>query len=201
MKQIIFGGVAGALVIMILLVVVTMSEKEMRQRELEQALGISVEDAVETTLSKKNYEISNNQEFLADFTQNLLVQLSNESEVLIEVAKLDYEKGLMSLRVTQVFQYPNKKEGKVSCETTAVFEQVEQEKELMQIVYELEEGVVYKIFQIQKDEKLLIPSIEPVMQGKQFVGWQNVKTKELLETEEKVHYFVTEPVTYKAIFQ
>lgn len=178
MKQVMYGCVLGAVVALVLLCVLTINGKKTRRGELDHALATSVESAVEATMERGHYHISNNEEFIADFTQNLLSQISNDSDIEINVAKADYEKGLLSLQVIEHFKNPNGKEGQYKCETTVVMENVRDAKHLCKITYLLDDTTVYKEYQIQEGDCLVVPKA-PTREGEIFVGWKDMERDEM----------------------
>lgn len=135
MKQLMYGLTVAVIAFLTIGIVMTVNGKTTRQSEIDNSLSISVQNAVETTMNEKSYSIENNEEFLADFSQNLLMQISSDSDIEVKVAGVDYEKGLLSLKVTEIFTHPNGNEGKCECETTVIFEAVPTTAELVTITY------------------------------------------------------------------
>lgn len=172
MKQIAYGMIVGLMMILGIVIAVTINGKRTRQDEIDNSLSIAVENAVETTMNEKTYTISNNKEFIADFTQSLLAQISNDSDVEVQVAKIDSSKGTIAIKVTEYFKHPNGKEGKNECETTVVFEHVPTNLQSVTITYMKDENNMYKEFQIAKGEPVIVPK-NPTMDGKIFAGWKD----------------------------
>lgn len=173
MKQIAYGMIVGLMMILGIVIAVTINGKRTRQDEIDNSLSIAVENAVETTMNEKTYTISNNKEFIADFTQSLLSQISNDSDVEVKVAKIDSSKGTIAIKVTEYFTHPNGKEGKNECETTVVFEHVPTKLQSVTVTYMKDENTMYKEFQIAKGEPIIVPK-NPTMDGKTFAGWKDV---------------------------
>lgn len=172
MKQAVYGVVVGMILILTVGIVLTVNAKKTRRGDMDNALSISVENAVETTMREKSYTIADNEEFIADFTENLLLQISNDADMEIQVAGVDYEKGLLSVKVIEHFTHPNGNEGKNECETTVVFEQVPNEAKWVTITFLLEDGKLYKQYQIREGDAVIVPK-NPVMEGRTFLGWKN----------------------------
>lgn len=171
MKQFLYGAVLGLIVILGIVTVLTVNAKKTRQAEVDDSLPIAVENAIEVTMNEKSYTIENNEEFIADFTQHLIAQISNDSDIEVDVAKADYEKGILSIKVVETFKHPNGKEGKNECETTAIFEHVPTDAELVNVTYLLDTETIYKQYQIKKGDEVVVPKA-PQVEGKTFVGWQ-----------------------------
>ena len=87
--------------ILVIFIVITVNGRMTRQKESTDALGQAVETAVENTMEQDNYTINDNKEFIADFLQNLLLQIENNADVEVNVAGLDYKKGLLSVNVVE----------------------------------------------------------------------------------------------------
>ena len=170
MKQAAYGIVVGVIIILTIGIILTINGKKTRRDDMENALSLSVKNAVETTMNQKTYYIENNQEFIADFTQNLLVQISNDADIEVKVSKADYENGLLSVRVEEKFLHPNGNEGKNICETTVVFEKVPTKAELVTITYMLDTDILYKEYQLAKGDTIIVPK-PPQKDGKTFRGW------------------------------
>lgn len=196
MKQLVYGFIIGLIGVLGIGIVVTINGKTTRQGDMDNALNSSVENAVETTMNEKAYSISSNEEFIADFTQNLLVQISNDADIEVQVDKVDYEKGLLSVRVIETFTHPNGKEGKNECTTTVVFEQNTAKADTVKITYLLEDGSLYKEYRIKNGDRVLVPK-NPTEEGKTFTGWCLENSSEVITEFGNA----SEDVTYVAAFQ
>lgn len=144
MKQVVYGIVAGLMVVLTLGIVMAIVGKMTRQSDLDNGFATAVEHAVEATMNEKTYTIRDKEEFIADVTQGLLSQMSNDSSVEIRVAKVDPKKGIMAICVVEHFTHPNGKKGKNECETTVIFEHVPTEAAFVTISYVLDDGKAYK---------------------------------------------------------
>lgn len=196
MKQVIYGLIVGLIILLGIGIVVTVNGKTTRGGEINRALSGAVENAVETTMNEKSYSIESNEEFLADFTQNLLTQISNDSDVEIQVAKVDYEKGILGVKVIETFTHPNGKEGKNECETTVVFEHAQTDSDFVTVKYLLDDATLYKEYKIKTGDEVLVPKA-PTKEGKTFAGWCLENSSEVI-TE---FGLATEDITYVASFQ
>lgn len=196
MKQVVYGCIISLIIILGIVAVVTLGARTTRRGDLNNALSISVENAVETTMAEKTYYIDDNKEFLADFSQNLLEQISNDSDVEIRVAKIDHEKGVMAVSVEQTFVHPNGNEGKSRCETTVVFEQVPTQATMITLQYMLDEDNLYKEYQIIKGDNVVVPKA-PTKNGLQFKGWMEQGGTSIISE----FGTAAENKTYIAVFQ
>ncbi len=196
MKQAVYGIVIGMIIILTIGIILTINGKKTRQGEIDNSLSMSVENAVKTTMREKTYRISDEEAFIADFTQNLLLQISNDSALEVQVAKADYERGLLSVKVVEHFTHPNGKEGKNECETTVVFEQVPNAQKFVTITYLMDLDTLYKEYQIVKGEPVIVPK-NPIVEGKTFVGWQ----KSTDEGVKDIDGNAESDTTYLAVFE
>ena len=195
MKQVVYGSLIGLIVIVTIVAVVTVNGKKTRQGDVDNALQSSVENAVETTMNEKVYSISSNEEFIADFTQNLLVQISNDSDIEIQVAKVDYEKGILGVKVIETFTHPNGKEGKNECETTVVFEHDQTDSDYVSVRFLLDDGSLYKEYRIKNGDRVVVPK-NPTKEGKTFTGWCLENSSEVITEFGNA----SEDITYVASF-
>ena len=118
MKNIIYGIVMAVLGVLIVLVLLTINGKMTRQAELDDSLASAVENALDNCLNRKNYEITNDKEFIADFNQELLTQIENDADIEVQLTKVDKDKGVLGIRVKETFENPNKKESEQTYETS-----------------------------------------------------------------------------------
>lgn len=196
MKQIVYGIAIGMIILLGISAVVTISSKQTRQSDMDNALSIAVENAVETTMNEKTYSINNDEEFVADFTQGLLTQISNDSSIEVKVAKVDCEKGIMAIKVIEHFTHPNGKEGKNECQTTVVFEHVPTKTEYVTITFMQDNETLYKEYQIKKSDPIIVPK-NPIVGALKFQGWKDVKTGQIVTNFGNAN----ENMTYEAVWQ
>lgn len=196
MRQAVYGIISCVIIILTIGIILTVNGKKTRRDDMENALAISVENAVETTMNEKTYSLKNSNEFIADFTQNLLLQISNDADIEVSIAKMDYENGLMSVRITEYFTHPNGKEGKNECETTVLFEKTSRDAEFVSITFMLDADTEYKEYQVAKGDNIIAPK-SPTQDGGTFVGWMREGTNEIVTGFD----IADESRTYIAVFQ
>lgn len=171
MKNVIYGMFLTVIGILVVFIVITVNGRMTRQKESTDALGQAVETAVENTMDQDNYTINDNQEFVADFLQNLLLQIENDADVEVNIAGIDYQKGLLSVNVVEHFVHPAGKEGELSYSTTVVMEQSDVDHYYTVNFHDVD-GEVYKSYQLCVGSKVTEPYI-PDVQGKTFAGWKD----------------------------
>ena len=92
--------------------------------ETEYALSQAVEQSIYMAMSEKNYTIDNNDEFIADVVQNLLVQSTTKADYTIRVLTADKDNGLLDIEVTQVvLKNSTGEKQETKCRKTVILEE------------------------------------------------------------------------------
>ncbi len=156
-------------------IIVSAMGREARNVELQSNLSNAVEESLANAMEEKNYTIADQNEFLADVTENITEALDTNSTVDVKVMKVDLNKGLLSLRVVESFNYVNGKTGSVKCDRTVVFDKRGQDDEDKYDVYyyiSADDDRPYKRYTLLKGDTILIPK-EPSRAGYTFEGWKD----------------------------
>lgn len=106
-----------------IVIIMTLCGSNMRQNELYRAVDSALKDTVENQFDIKTYKVNNNDEFIADFMESLLVQINSDSKVIVNVLDVDYQKGLLSVEVIEKYKHPIGTVGQVSVKRTVIMEQ------------------------------------------------------------------------------
>lgn len=93
--------------------------------ELQSNLSSVMEEQINEIMLNEEYNITNTQEFLADFIGNLVVALDGKYDLTVDVLQVDMEKGILSVRVTADFFYLNGNCGTAVCERTVIFDRLQ----------------------------------------------------------------------------
>ncbi len=175
-----------------LLGVMVIAGRNGRNTELSAMLPSAVEEAVDTALVKKQYNIADEAELAADVSQSVAQAVDSDGDITVEVIGSDLEKGVLSVRVTADFKHPDGKDGSVSHERTVVLERPgTPEQALCEVsFYEERGGECHKKVLVKEGEFLTEP-LPPVMEGKTFVCW---------EDESGAPADFTQPVTADAVY-
>lgn len=180
MKQIIFGTVISLISILTIIIIISLSGRAARETELETNLSNVVEATVVNTCTSKNYRIENYQEFVADFVQNLLIQMESNTDVDVQVMQADIEKSILSIKVISKYKHPNGKEGSVSCDKTVILESYSDSvADSFNIEYYVN-GELYKVYSMTDGAKLIEPKT-PTIEGKVFSHWIDALTSERID--------------------
>lgn len=178
MKKIILCLSFFSIVVAVLSIIFSLDSKSLRQQEVKESLRSSLSSTANAIFEKKDYTVANKEEFLADFMQGMLLQIESDSEVTLNILDCDEQKGIISVEAIEKFKYPNGKTGTVSAVNTVILERKEtsqavNDQQTFIITYFMpgeNEMQIYKKFELQKDEKLIIPG-DPKEEGKTFKGW------------------------------
>lgn len=178
MKKIILCLSFFSIVVAVLSIIFSIDSKSLRQQEVKESLRSSLSSTANAVLKNKNYTVANKDEFIADFLQGMLVQIESDSELTLNILDCDEQKGIISVEAIEKFKYPNGKTGTVSAVNTVILERKEtsqavNDQQTFIITYFMpgeNEMQIYKKFELQKDEKLIIPG-DPKEEGKTFKGW------------------------------
>lgn len=166
-------------------IVFSFADRSNRKTEAENGLRNAIENAVENLSdSKKDYTVANADEYVADFIEQLLLELDSNSDVSIEILEADYQRNLLSVEVTETFTYINGKTGTVTCEKTIIMDQpVPDESLLYTISYYLTEesgeDALYKEYQVSEGTVALSAPQDPVQEGKEFDAWVDASGQEV----------------------
>ena len=145
-----------------------------REMELADNLPAAVEETVSELMEEKNYDITSENEMIADMVEDLSGKLDSNSDITVNIENIDVAKGLMSIKVVASYQHPNGKEGSVSCERTVVFNKLQDDPaELCQVRF-LVDARTYKTCNVWPGDTISAPS-EPMVSGKTFDYWVDVE--------------------------
>lgn len=146
-----------------------------REMELADNLPAAVEETVSDLMEEKNYDITSENEMIADMVEDLSRKLDSNSDITVNIENIDDAKGLMSIKVVASYQHPNGKEGSVSCERTVVFNKLQDDPaELCQIRFFVDDARTYKTCNVWPGDTVSAPS-EPTVSGKTFDCWVDVE--------------------------
>lgn len=229
MKNVIISIGLVLITIITTLILLTVYGQNTRQNELDDALSSSVEQSLDNLKISKTYTINDTDEFIADFMQNLVVQIESDSELEVNVLSVDTEKGLLDVEVVETFRQPNGTKGTVSCRKTVILEEYRQKEPVYYFVkfktidFKEDGGSVkfvknddgefafndYKTFSICEGSQVIFPETPPVMKGYTFKGWSltaptddNDFSPEIVDlTTEEGTMTVTNELVFYAVFK
>lgn len=161
--------------ILVVACVMTSAERSNREMELADNLPAAVEETVSELMEEKNYDITSENEMIADMVEDLSRKLDSNSDITVNIENIDVAKGLMSIKVVASYQHPNGREGSVSCERTVVFNKLQDDlAELCQVRFLVDDARTYKTCNVWSGDTVSAPS-EPTVSGKTFDCWVDVE--------------------------
>lgn len=173
MKQIIFGLLSTLMIVFVLMILMTTYGRNLRQTETEHSLAEAIDDSLAYVMNEENYTIENQDAFVADFLQMLLVQLNSTSDVNVSILEANMEYGILSVEIVQTYNHPNGNKGTVSEVRTVIFDkkakEAEPEKRTVGFYYAYE-GELYKEYIVEKGNVCPVPP-PPTVEGKTFKHW------------------------------
>lgn len=198
MKNILIGICSFVLLGILILIIFTLHGTGVRKQELNHALTSSMQNAMERLQENSMYTSTSNEELVAVFQQEFLMQIQSNSHATIHILDVDAQKGLFSVEAILDFVHPMGLPGKVSARKTVIIEQIEADKEIENctITY-MVDGRCYKKYVLAPGTELLMPQA-PEKDEKQFLGWKSVEGEEYVRLENAV---VTEDCVFVAVFQ
>lgn len=162
MKNIIVGFVITLIVLLSINISMTVNARDIRQQEAENALDSALEGTI-STLSKNTYSINNQEEYIADLVMALTEQIQSDSSVTIRVLDTDYDKGIMSIQVTETYKHINGKTGNVVAKKTVILEDKEHQDinndvNMYTIQYLYPDNTIYKYMTVSEGTFLYEPA-------------------------------------------
>lgn len=160
--------------ILVVACVMTSGGRSNREMELADNLPAAVEETVSELMEEKNYDITSENEMIADMVEDLSRKLDSNSDITVNIENIDVAKGLMSIKVVASYQHPNGKEGSVSCERTVVFNKLQDDPAELCRGRFLVDARTYKTCNVWPGDTVSAPS-EPTVSGKTFDCWVDVE--------------------------
>lgn len=92
-----------------------------RSMELQRTLPSIIEKAVANAMLEYVETPVSTDIFMREVVERIRFSIEIESDIMVDFFQCDLEKGIVALRVTAEFLYPNGKTGQVSCERCVLF--------------------------------------------------------------------------------
>lgn len=203
MKQITFVMAGLAIFVLIVLGVLTISHRHLRENEMENALSDTVRSALDDVVMDQDLDITDEDALAVTFYESLLQRINAGEdgdedpnfELQADVTGIDAAKGILSVHVEEKYTKPNGKTGEVKCDATASFDQKKTLKRHTVTFYIGDE--IWKLYEIKENEAF-VEAAPPEIEGQTFLGW----TKDPASKDVVVFpAYVTEDAVYHAIFQ
>lgn len=105
-----------------IMLILTIARKSASNVEVSDSVYQVLEATVENVLDEKkeDYTIENKEEFIADFTESLLVTIDTASDIEVTVYSYDPVSGVLSVKVKETYKEPDGSLGTAECTATAI---------------------------------------------------------------------------------
>jgi hypothetical protein len=183
MRNIVIGICSLTFFLVLLMIGYTVTGREKRTSELENALGFAMEQAIDSLQYRDEYSPVNDEELVAVFEQQLLVQLTAEADYEVRILDVDCEKGLLSAEVTEHYTHLNGREGSITVQRLAILDQVAERSiyGTKELTFWTEDGI-YRRYVLEAGSALTIPR-QPFLEDGTFMGWRSLSDDRLYSEE------------------
>ena len=179
MRQIVYGSICGMIFVFILMMFAMQEGKSVRRQEVEQTLNQAVVSCMQGASVKSRMPLEEKALFRAELIQNILYHLTTDADVEIKICKSDAKKGIVSVQLDEKFLQPGAKAGRVSAQTTAILDRHKKQEEAFCHILFYVKDQLYKEYVIRGGNEHPVPKI-PVVEGEEFLGWQEKGTSILV---------------------
>ena len=181
MKNIIYGVVIVLMGAVILITILTTTGVMNRRIEIENSLQQAVEESIEKCVTTKKYTLSDNKLFVADLIRELTNAVENDSELTVDIMKVDKDKGYLAINVTETYKTPLQQDKTASYQTVAYLEKstTSDERDTITATFLRDNGEV-----IEKRIVITGEDIKPVDASKAgitYSGWRNTNTNHVFD--------------------
>ncbi len=194
MKNILWGFVVTAIAFSAILIIVTINAQMTRKKEVNSTLSIVVNQAVNNVMEKRNYNIDEKDQFIADVLENLLDTYSNNSDITIKIAKADIEKGLLGIKVVETYKNPNGTTNTYSYEKTIILETTSTQQSFIITFLNIDGSVFQQI--VSNGSELIQP---PTSKPAGVIAWKRQGTTIVLNDDDISKILVTENIIYEPV--
>jgi len=206
MKNTILGMCFVFFIVISMSIIYTIDGRRIKKEETVDSLSSAIESSMQMLVDHK-YKIADNEEFIADFTQALLLQVESDFTVTINILDIDYEKGILSIEVVEDYKHPNGSPATVACVKTVILEQdidnsQTEANRQVKITYWIPgngTNVIYKEFSIKKGSEIIIPQ-SPNIEDKIFIQWTLNGSQYILSDSDRNKVKVNEDISLFAEF-
>lgn len=102
--------------------IISINTKSTRKDELDIAVSAAVQQTVKYSKPSEEKRMNSNDDMMASFVKNLALNLNSDSNITVQFHGVDYENGLLSVTVTESFNYITGKEEKIKVSKTAIYD-------------------------------------------------------------------------------
>jgi hypothetical protein len=152
--------------------------------ELRSNLSSVVEETVADMVQSDAYGAENKNQFMAEMVERLSAAIDSDGELEVAVMQIDTEKGILAVKITENFKYPNGRTGTIETEriviqnSTKKGSRTDSEAEQYVVSFypsraDMETGEnCYKSCIVEEGEKVINPKTPDNSKGT-FGGWRD----------------------------
>ena len=195
MKKIIVCMCALVLVFLLILAAYTIYGRNVRKKELDNALSSGLQKAMQM-LNAEEYAPHSNEEFIGLFMEAFIVNFESSSDITIHILDADYEKGLLSAEAILTYKHPLGTMGTVAARKTIIREEYTDDEEIDSFVVQyMVDGILYKKYVQKAGTSIMIPKSP---QGDNFLGWRRLEDDQVVSMD---GWIVQQNYTFVAVFE
>lgn len=201
MRNIVMGVCAIGFFLLVLLVGGTVSMRQKRETELEAAVNLAMEQALQSVVYDDGDSPENDEKLCVMFEELLIAQLSANAAYRIDILDASAQKGLLSAAVTERYAHINGRTGCITVQKTAICEQTAKENKYgyRTIIFYVGEQI-FRRYELGTGSTLPVPGT-PQEEGRIFSGWRNLTDGKLYQAQELQEMVLDEDMDFYAQWQ
>jgi uncharacterized repeat protein (TIGR02543 family) len=183
----------------------TVNNYMVRKNEMEEDLSVAMDAAMDSIkYNEDGYAITDYEKLISDLNQNILLQVTSNSDITIKVLYADLENGILDIEAVQKYKWAGTTKD-VSVRRTVMLEEyvnenAENVEEVCTVVFKVNDEV-YDTVSVVYGEPLSKP-VDPVIDGYTFNGWflEGDTEDNIITKAEWEDFYVAEDVVFTASF-
>lgn len=183
MKHTVYGIALAFVAILIIAAVMAVSGKDIRENEMDKALNVAVEQSLRKLKEEGGYDAADWRELAADFNQALLLHISSDSDVKVEILTADLDRGALDVKITETYKTTGGKKKQSSCRKTVILEEYADKRPYHTVTFNAN-GKVHARYSLYEGS-IIMPPQEPEAAGHAFSHWVKSGSGENLTPEMK----------------
>lgn len=178
MKHTVYGISLALVAILAIAAAMALSGGDVRENEMDKALNVAVEQSLEQLQTEGGYEVGNYHELIADFNQALLLHISSDSDIKVDILTADLEKGVLDVGITETYQTVKGQEKKASCRKTVILEEYTDKEPYYTVTFQAD-GKIHASYSLYGGSRIVAPA-PPEKAGHTFRHWKKHGSGEVL---------------------
>ena len=205
MRVAIVSAVISVCMVLTVALIMTINNSMIRKNEIEETLSVAMDSAMDSLrYSDGGYAINDYESLISDLNQNILLQVTSNSDITIKVLYTDLENGIIDIEATQKYKWAGKTKEISVRKTIILDEYVSQEivdDEILCTVTFKVNNKIYSEQNVSYGETFKKPE-DPCIEGHKFLGWyvSGDDAKNVITNSEWEDFCVAEDVTFLAAF-